>query len=455
MSSTKPISLLVSITFFFSLLLSSSSAQSVVKASYWFPGSEYPVTDIDSSLFTHLFCAFADLNAQTNQVTIASASQQKFSTFTQTVQRRNPSVKTLLSIGGGAADKTAFASMASNPTSRKSFIDSSIRLARSNGFHGLDLDWEYPSSATEMSNFGTLLREWRSAVVAEASSSGRQRLLLAAAVFYSNNYYSVLYPVQAVADSLDWVNLMAYDFYGPGWSNVTGPPAALYDPSNAEWRSAVVAEASSSGRQRLLLAAAVFYSNNYYSVLYPVQAVADSLDWVNLMAYDFYGPGWSRVTGPPAALYDPSNAGPNGDAGVRSWTQAGLPAKKAVLGFPYYGYAWRLSNANSHSYYAPTTGAAISPDGSIGYGQIRKFIVDNRATTVYNSSVVGDYCYAGTTWIGYDDNQSIVTKVRYAKQRGLLGYFSWHVGADDNSGLSRAASRAWDAAATTRTIQKY
>ena len=233
MSSTKPISLLVSITFCFSLLLSSSSAQSVVKASYWFPGSEYPVTDIDSSLFTHLFCAFADLNSQTNQVTIASASQQKFSTFTQTVQRRNPSVKTLLSIGGGAADKTAFASMASNPTSRKSFIDSSIRLARSNGFHGLDLDWEYPSSATEMSNFGTLLREWRSAVVAEASSSGRQRLLLAAAVFYSNNYYSVLYPVQAVADSLDWVNLMAYDFYGPGWSRVTGPPAALYDPSNA------------------------------------------------------------------------------------------------------------------------------------------------------------------------------------------------------------------------------
>ena len=233
MTSTKPISLLVSITFFFSLLLSSSSAQSVVKASYWFPGSEYPVTDIDSSLFTHLFCAFADLNAQTNQVTIASASQQKFSTFTQTVQRRNPSVKTLLSIGGGAADKTAFASMASNPTSRKSFIDSSIRLARSNGFHGLDLDWEYPSSATEMSNFGTLLREWRSAVAAEASSSGRQRLLLAAAVFYSNNHYSVLYPVQAVADSLDWVNLMAYDFYGPGWSKVTGPPAALYDPSNA------------------------------------------------------------------------------------------------------------------------------------------------------------------------------------------------------------------------------
>ncbi|KAG2249212.1 hypothetical protein Bca52824_088840 [Brassica carinata] len=146
------------------------------------------------------------------------------------------------------------------------------------------------------------------------------------------------------------------------------------------------------------------------------------------MAYDFYGPGWSNVTGPPAALYDPSNA---------------------VLGFPYYGYAWGLSNANSHSYYVATTGAAATISGAAIPED-----VDNGATTVYNSSVVGDYCYAGTTWIGYDDNQSIVTKVRYAKQRGLLGYFSWHVGADDNSGLSRAATRAWDAAATTRTIQK-
>ncbi|CAA7054831.1 unnamed protein product [Microthlaspi erraticum] len=379
MSSTKSISLIVCITFFFSILFRSSSAQTVVKASYWFPESEFPVTDIDSSLFTHLFCAFANLNSQTNQVTVSTTNQPKFSNFTQTVQRRNPSVQTFLSIGGGIANQSAFASMASNPTSRKSFIDSSIRVARSNGFHGLDLDWEYPSSAAEMSNFGTLLREWRLSVAAEANSTARPRLLLAAAVFYSYSYYSVLYPVQAVANSLDWVNLMAYDFYGPGWSTVTGPPAALFDPSNA---------------------------------------------------------------------------GPSGDAGVRAWIQGGLPASQLVLGFPLYGYAWRLANSNINSYSAATTGPAISPDGSIGYGQIKKFIVDNGARMVYNSTVVGDYSYAGTTWIGYDDNQSIVTKVRYAKQRGLRGYFSWHVGADDNSTLSRAASRAWDATAATTVIRR-
>lgn len=121
--------------------------------------------------------------------------------------------------------------MASNPSTRKLFIGSSIRLARSYGFHGLDLCWKYPSTATEMSDFGKLLREWRLAVVAEARSSGKPRLLLTAAVFYSYSYYSVLvHPVKAIADSLDWVNLVAYDFCDSGWSRVTCSPAPLYDP---------------------------------------------------------------------------------------------------------------------------------------------------------------------------------------------------------------------------------
>jgi chitinase len=33
-------------------------------------------------------------------------------------------------------------------------------VARSNNFHGLDLDWEYPSTKEEMTNFGSLLNEW-------------------------------------------------------------------------------------------------------------------------------------------------------------------------------------------------------------------------------------------------------------------------------------------------------
>jgi len=125
---------------------------------------------------------------------------------------------------------------------------------------------------------------------------------------------------------------------------------------------------------------------------------------------------------------------------VRDWTEAGLPAKKAVLGFPYYGWAWTLADPDVNGYDANTTGPAISDDGEISYRQLQTWIVDNGATKVHDDMMVGDYCYAGTTWIGYDSEKSIVTKVIYAKQKGLLGYFSWHVGGDDNSELSSAGS---------------
>ena len=266
-------------TFIFLLQLHLSTGQTtVVKAGYWFPRSGFPVSSIDSTLFTHLFCAFADLDSVSFQVTINSTNVVQFSTFTQTVQQKNPSVKTLLSIGGEGSSPSTFPSMASQNSSRKSFIDSSIQLARNYSFHGLDLDWEYPSSATEMTNLGSLLTEWRAAIAKDSSCTSRKALLLSGAFFYNSNYYTLNYPFQAISNTLDWINLMAYDFYGPGWSpNVTGRPAALYNPT-------------------------------------------------------------SQVSG---------------DNGVKNWIQAGVTAKKLVLGVPFYGYAWRLTNANNHGIFSP------------------------------------------------------------------------------------------------------
>ncbi|RWR91104.1 hypothetical protein CKAN_02024300 [Cinnamomum micranthum f. kanehirae] len=356
--------------------LNPSSAQTPVKAGYWSSDSEFQVSNINSALFTHLFCAFADLNNQSNQVTIDPNSATLFSTFTQTVQQKNPNVKTLLSIGGGNSNSTSFAAMASQPGSRKSFIDSSIQLARSNGFHGLDLDWEYPETSTDMANLGTLLTEWRAAVRSESSSTGSVELLLTAAMGFSSIHDSESYPVSIVRDSLDWVNVMAYDFKGPNWSNVsTGAPAGLYDPDS-----------------------------------------------------EF-----------------------SGSAGVDKWIGSGMVEEKMVLGLPLYGYAWKLVDAASHGIGAPADGKASgegisSDDGSISYNQILdQFINGAGASSEYDGSRVTNYCYSGTTWIGYDDVQSIAAKVSYAKGKGLLGYFVWSVSGDDgNWVLCQTASQTWN-----------
>ncbi|KAL3744215.1 hypothetical protein ACJRO7_013467 [Eucalyptus globulus] len=353
---------------FLSLLQINSCMARNVKGGYWFPDSGITASDIDSTLFTHLFCAFADLNASTNQVVISSPNAQSFATFTGDVQQKHPSVVTLLSIGGGNSNATDFAAMVSQSRSRKSFIDSSIALARSNGFHGLDLNWVSPDTGEDMANLGLVLQEWRAAVAAEAASSRDDALLLSAAVYYSPHY----------------------------WTNTN----------------------------------------------YPVAAMAASLDWIDAMAYNFYQPKRSTATGPLAALYNPGND-LSGDDGVSQWIQAGMPAKQIVLGIPFYGSAFALMDASDHGYFAPTNGSATNfSKGTIQYNQITKYITQNNATVVYNSTIVSVYCYSGTTWMSYDDTQTISTKVAYAMREGLKGYYAWDVAGDDNWVLSRAAQKA-------------
>ncbi|EOY29616.1 Cysteine-rich RLK 34 [Theobroma cacao] len=127
--------------FLSSQLLHFSEAETWVKAGYWYAYGEFPVQDIDSALFTHLLCAFAEVNPSTYQLFIPSASEQDFSTFTSIVKRKNPSVKTLLSVWNGISETgksitgekvndSVLSSMISESSKRKSFIDSSMKTAR-------------------------------------------------------------------------------------------------------------------------------------------------------------------------------------------------------------------------------------------------------------------------------------------------------------------------------------
>ncbi|XP_050259762.1 class V chitinase-like [Quercus robur] len=135
--------------------LKTSNAQTWVKAGYWFSDTKFPISDINSALFTHLICAFADVNSSSYELSVSSTDEQYFSTFTKTVRQKNPSVTTLLSI----VNHTTLAYMVSKETYRTSFIDSSIKMARLYGFQGLDLCWVSAHTFLNMKNMGLLFQE--------------------------------------------------------------------------------------------------------------------------------------------------------------------------------------------------------------------------------------------------------------------------------------------------------
>ena len=211
--------------------LKPSKAQTWIKSGYWFSGIGSPISDINSALFTHLICAFADVNSSSYELSVSSSDEEYFSTFTNTVSQKNPSVTTLLSIAGGNANHTTLSSMVSTASYRKSFIDSSIKIARLYGFQGLDFSWVSANTNSDMTNMGLLFQDWRAAVNSEAKNSSQKELILTAAVPYSPNSDTVYLPVDSIQTNLNWVHVNAYDYHAPGWSNYTGASAALYDPS--------------------------------------------------------------------------------------------------------------------------------------------------------------------------------------------------------------------------------
>ena len=223
---------LISFLFLFLFIHQCFASKSWIKAGYYHSRTELPVSDINSALFTDLIFGFAYVNSSSYQLYINSTDSEKFSDFSTLVKRKNPSVKTFLSIWVGREQASIFLSRLNQSSNRKSFIESSIRMARLNGFDGLDIYGVEPSSSLEMENLGTLLEEWRAAIESYSSNKNQSKLLLVMVSHIMPSLDSVSYPIDELKKNLDWVHLKSFDYYLPTTTNFSYPHAALYDPSN-------------------------------------------------------------------------------------------------------------------------------------------------------------------------------------------------------------------------------
>jgi chitinase len=163
--------------------------------------------------------------------------------------------------------------------------------------------------------------------------------------------------------------------------------------------------------------------------------VSRVVDTVNLMSYDYYEPGSGPITGHHAALYtnpnDPQKE--SGDASVRAFEQAGVPADKLVLGVPFYGHAWSDVPATANGLYqtgkkAPDVYAQFSAIQSsmLGHGYTRFWDPVSRVPWLYNAET--------RTFVSYEDPQSIAGKCEYVHANNLAGMMVWDLESDDASG---------------------
>ncbi|KAJ3025185.1 UNVERIFIED_CONTAM: hypothetical protein HDU68_007384 [Siphonaria sp. JEL0065] len=170
-----------------------------------------------------------------------------------------------------------------------------------------------------------------------------------------------------------------------------------------------------------------------------IQTICATLDFINIMAYDFHG-AWDTTTNHQAGLYDdtPASQRPAGfvetsiDTAVNYWINNGCPANKIVVGVPFYGHAWNAP-ATNNGLFQPETNANIPTFDNGEYGTV---VADGTFQFFWDAAAQASYAYSTSKgiFISLDTPQAISVKVGYGAQKGLGGFMVWPLTGDDSKG---------------------
>jgi len=331
----------------------------------WTAG-RYPLADIPAAKLTHVNYAFGKIGPDhrltfnagpalntvyAGDCTEPGCPHGLFSQITR-LKKAHSHLKFLISVGGWT-DSGPFYAMAASAETRRLFADSCAEFLKTYPqFDGIDLDWEHPviggvqrGSPADAGNYVLLLEDVRRAI---------------------------------------------------------GPGKLL----------TVAVSASPRGIEPL-----------------PYQEMVRSLDWVNVMAYDFHSGSQSRV-GYNSALYnnnDPANPKLNVHDAAQGLLAKGVPPGQLVVGLPFFGRGWVGVTS-------PDVWSAAAKTGQAGgYSTIAERYVDAPGYVRYWDDIakVPRLFNAETGhWISYDDPESMRLKGEYVASRKLGGVMFWELSHD-------------------------
>ncbi|MFE7708972.1 glycosyl hydrolase family 18 protein [Streptomyces sp. NPDC057486] len=159
---------------------------------------------------------------------------------------------------------------------------------------------------------------------------------------------------------------------------------------------------------------------------------ATSLNWYNVMTYDFFG-AWADKgpTAPHSPLTSYSGipqAGFNASDAIAKLKAQGVPASKLLLGIGFYGRGWTGVTQDAPG--GTATGAAT---GTYEAG-IEDYKVLKTSCPATGTIAGTAYAHCGTNWWSYDTPATIASKMTWAKSQGLGGAFFWEFSGDTSNG---------------------
>lgn len=169
-----------------------------------------------------------------------------------------------------------------------------------------------------------------------------------------------------------------------------------------------------------------------------IEEAQQYLDFINIMAYDFYTAG-DETTGHHANLFPNGAKGRSAQTTVDEHIEFGIPAEKLVLGVPFYGRMWKGVNPEENGLFQ----AGIFEIG-LPYHQVFALSKNSAYTRFWDDRASAPYLFSqkDSTWITFEDPESIAAKMKFVKEKGLAGAMFWEMSEDNTGTLLEALHKS-------------
>ncbi|MBP5517414.1 MAG: hypothetical protein J6X91_01960 [Bacteroidales bacterium] len=339
------------------------------------------VTHIDYA-FGRVDSTFSGLNIE-NPARFKEIAELK-NEYNKTAERK---VFMQLSIGGWGSGR--FSEMVTDTAYRHAFVASCKKVVEEYGIDGIDLDWEYPTSGvagissapTDIDNFTLWVKELREAL-------GQDKLLTIATISTAR-----FIDFKAVDPYIDFYNIMSYDM----------DVAPCHHAPLKRFETEILRD-SLIGNLRMGFGFMGYPSDSSvaqkYGQMYqtPVMLNADYFRQFAASLTKEENPKESKIAGQCTT-----------EEAVMMHIAAGLDPTKLVLGMPFYGKSGGGVNYPFQKEFWET--------GEVGEGY--QELWDEIAWVPYIADAEGNLVY------GFENEQSIRAKCRFAKEHHLLGAMYW------------------------------
>jgi chitinase len=377
-------------------------------------GRNFQVADVPAAQLTHLIYSFLNLTS-TGEVALYdsfAAVEKRFSAaesvsgeadlwyyppddprsqqtvwgnFNQLAELKEkfPHLRVSIAVGGWTLS-SHFSTVCSTTAGRETFANSLVRfLDTYRMFDGIDFDWEYPGGGGLAGN-------------SASPSDGA-------------NYASLLQLVRAKFDALGQQLGRRYE----------------------------ISVASPAGHDKI--------------AAFNLPGLAPSVDFFNLMAYDFHGT-WESTTGHQSAFTGDAT-GYDVKTAVELYLDAGVAPGKIVLGAPLYTRGWSgVADGGDGGYLEKTSGAAPGTfeAGVYDYKDLLAQLQDPASgwQLYWDDTAQAAYVYnaAKGLFSSFETPTSIAQKAQWAEDMGLGGMMFWDITNDavgSSESLLLAAYASW------------